>query len=117
MSELTPKSHHRLKGFLGPGGTYFDVNESKTRPGHSDDRRYMSEERFSSAAVAGTLAEARGFLYQCLSLNPLFDGEGYTKREDGERGIKEYLVVNQEVGKMALHRYIDMPVALGDLEE
>ena len=102
-------------GFLGPDSTYFDVNETKTSPGKSDDPRFMSEARFAEAGVAGTLYEARGFLYQCLSLNPLFDGNGYTKTESGERGIKEYLVVNQRVAEMRLHRYIDMPVTLADL--
>ena len=102
--------------FLGTDGAdYFAVKEA-SKGGASPDPRYMSEDRM--AAARGTLPQVRGFLYNCLGLNPLFDGEGWTKTEDGKRGIKEYLVKNVRVDSVggAGHRYLPMNVKIEDLE-
>jgi hypothetical protein len=104
--------------FLGEeaGSSYYDINEA-ARGGASADPRFMSEERI--AASSGSLPQVRGFLYNCLGLSLLFNGDGWTKTGDGQRGVKEYLVKNVPVGNIpgAGHRYLPMEVSLADLEE
>jgi hypothetical protein len=98
---------------LGDDGDFFSVNETAIKM-VSDDSRFMSEERFAKSS--GSLPETRGFLYNCLGLNPLFDGDGYTKMEDGSRGVLEFLMPNVRVADIPHHRYVDIPVTLADLD-
>ena len=55
--------------------------------------------------------------YNCIGLNVLFDGHGFTKLSDGSRGVAEYLVENVRVATMACHQYAPMAVTVEDLRD
>ena len=94
------------------GASYFDVHEMAIN-GHSNDPRFMSEERFMQCE--GTLEESRGFLYTRLGLSRLFDGSGFTKDMAGRLFVREYLRPNMSVRDIPGFRYFDLPIDDTDL--
>lgn len=89
------------------GASYFDVNELAI-DGYSNDSRFMSDERFTECE--GTLEEVRGFLYNRLGLSRLYDGNGFTKDENGRLNVREYLQLNIPVRDIPGFRYLDLPI-------
>lgn len=74
------------------------------------DPRYMTEERFRQSA--GTLVDARAFLYFTVHLRELFSGDGYTYTADGRRGLMEYIVANKPIADLGSHEIIDLTITL-----
>ena len=97
--------------YLGDA-SYFDIDEMGV-DGHSNDPRFMSEERF--VQCEGTLEESRGFLYNRLGLSRLFDGSGFTKDMAGRLFVREYLQPNVPVRDIAGFRYFDLAIDDADL--
>ena len=96
------------------GASYFDISELSVNGYTStSDPRYMSEERFLECE--GTLEECRGFLYNRLDLNRLFDGSGFTKDSSGQLHVREYLQPNVPVRELPGFRYLDLAIDSGDL--
>jgi hypothetical protein len=52
--------------------------------------------------------EFRSFLFNELRLNELYTGDGYTKTPEGERGVAEYFVANQEISSIGDHGFFDL---------
>ena len=77
------------------------------------DPRYMSTERLENSE--GTLAEVRAWLHHDLSLNPLFQGLGYTALEDGTRGFKEYLIANRKMDEFSAYKWVKLEIDRGQL--
>jgi len=84
-------------GFLGPGATYFDINEAATR-GSSPDPRFMTPERYLGSD--GGLAATRGFLYNAMGLSRLYDGSGRTSTPSGRISLPEFLMPNREIAAL-----------------
>ena len=79
----------------------------------------MSTARLASDATEGTLEEVRGWLYHVVSLNAVFDGNGWTKDpRDGRLVVREYLMPNVEVAT-AFHPddfgWVSLDLTLADL--
>ena len=74
------------------------------------DPRYMTEERFRQSA--GTLVDARAFLYFTVHLRELFSGDGYTYTADGRQGLMEYIVPNVPIADLGPHEIIDLTITL-----
>jgi hypothetical protein len=64
----------------------------------SGDERFMTGERL--AALPGTAAEVRAFLFHSLHLCELYGGDGYTYTKDGQRGVTEYISVNMPLASL-----------------
>ncbi len=64
----------------------------------AEDPRYMTLERL--LASDGSALSVRRFLYHRLRLSELYTGDGFTKLEDGSRGIREYIITNRTVQEL-----------------
>jgi hypothetical protein len=89
------------------GATYLTVNETAVN-GISRDPRFMDEARF--AACEGTLAQARGFLYNKMGLSKFFDGQGFTKNAEGRHFVREYIIPNQKTTAIPHFHYLPLRV-------
>src|SRR3989339_118581 len=76
----------------------------------SGDPRYMTYERYQNAT--DTVWAARAFLYFTLYLKELYMGDGYTYDRGGNRGVKEYLVVNKPLRELGNYVLIDIDVKI-----
>lgn len=74
------------------------------------DSRYMTIERFR--ACAGTLAEARAFLYYTVHLRELYSGDGYTYTNSGVQCLTEYITVNQKVSDLGEQAILDLDIQI-----
>jgi len=77
------------KAVFHPNKSYHDIFEASNH----DDENFISLEKLEKIDDP-KLWEVRGFLYNWMSLKDLFDGDGHTKSESGERGMKEFLTPN-----------------------
>jgi hypothetical protein len=59
------------------------------------DPRFMTVARLLESK--GDALAVRRFLYHTIRLTELFSGDGYTWREDGTRGVREYVVENKVI--------------------
>lgn len=80
-----------------------------------NDPRYMDPQRFAESE--GSLAEARSFLYHTLNLNSQFTGDGYTRTNDGQRGVRELIGLNRPISEIADVEITDMEVMLPSEQE
>jgi hypothetical protein len=74
----------------------------------SSDPRYMSFERF--IASPQSLADTRAFLYFSAYLKELYSGDGYTYTPEGNRGLQEYITLNQPINALGKSITLDIPV-------
>jgi nicotinamidase-related amidase len=74
------------------------------------DLRYMTTERFRAAA--GTLVDARAFLYFTVHLRELYTGNGYTQTANGQRGMMEYIVPNLPLDQLGEYEIVDLDIQL-----
>jgi len=58
--------------------------------------------------MGGELWEVRSFLHENLKLNENFSGDGYTRLDNGEKGIAEYISPNIEIKKLKQSVIIDL---------
>lgn len=78
----------------------------------SDDPRFINEERLLAAKPC-TLGHVRGYLFNMVGLSRLFDGNGYTLDNNGNRGPREYLVRGDvRVNTIPGFRYVKFPISL-----
>lgn len=78
------------------------------------DPRWMSRDRFRSLPKKDLLA-ARMYLFHTERLLELFKGDGYTYDGEGNRGVKEFVVLNQECAKLGdAYQYVPLEVKLPD---
>ena len=75
-----------------------------------NDPRFITYERLQ--ASRGTLVVVRAFLYHTVHLKEQYSGDGYTYDDRGNRGLKEYIVVNKPIGDLGDHALIDIDVQL-----
>jgi len=64
----------------------------------AEDPRYMTMDRLLTGD--GSALSVRRFLYHRLRLSELYTGDGFTKLEDGSRGIREYIITNRSVQEL-----------------
>jgi hypothetical protein len=74
------------------------------------DHRFMTAERL--LASEGRLHDVRAFLYHIVHLRELFTGDGWTRRADGGRGMREYMVENLQVSDLEDAMLVDLDVQL-----
>lgn len=86
----------------------FDFSEVD-KIGESDPR-YLIFERYKSKA--GSLIDARAFLYFTVHLRELFSGDGYTYTADGKRGMMEYIVPNLPITDLGESFVIDLNIEI-----
>lgn len=78
------------------------------------DPRYLTLARLLADPGLNTAADLRRFLFHTVRLSELFTGDGYTKRPDGRRGVREYIVANRPVSSLKSYRLIPLNVTLPD---
>ena len=72
-----------------------DFKFSDVEENGPSDPNYMSFDKFTSMPINEvSLVDVRLFLYCWLHFNELFDGDGYTQDENGDKGCKEYIIPN-----------------------
>jgi len=94
------------QGFLN-GESFYSIY-IKNGMGESDARYITAESLAEQKHDTCTIGEARSFLYNVIGLNDLFDGNGYTKQENGERGVKEYLTMNRLVTEFEAFAWVPL---------
>jgi hypothetical protein len=72
------------------------------------DPRFMTVARLQQSK-RDALA-VRRFLYHVIRLTELFSGDGYTRRQDGTRGVREYVVENKVIACLGEQVTIDLDV-------
>lgn len=87
------------------GFKFLDVEKA----GNSDPR-FMTYERFEKSA--GTLPEARAFLYFSVHLRELYSGDGWTYKDNGQRGVREYIIPNKPISELGESEMVDIKVDL-----
>jgi hypothetical protein len=76
------------------------------------DPRWMSRERFRSLPNKDLLA-SRLYLYCTERLLELFKGDGYTYDTEGNKGVPEFIVLNQECANLGeSYQYVPLAIAL-----
>ena len=79
--------------------------------GRSHDPRYITDGHLLGDICKGTLAEVRGWLYNRMNLNELYDGSGWAKHEHtGELAVKEYIMPNKRVNEFEVFLFVDLNV-------
>jgi len=56
----------------------------------------------------GKLWQVRAFLYHEAHLTDLYSGDGFTKLENGERGLKEYIGINKDLSALSDVTLVDL---------
>lgn len=74
----------------------------------SKDPRFMTVERLLESK--GDALAVRRFLYHTIRLTELFSGDGYTRRHDGKRGVREYVLENKVLACLGERVIVDLDV-------
>jgi hypothetical protein len=98
----------QLKSFEAEAGFSF----AEVDNGGSADPRYMTLDKL--LASPGSAADLRRFLFHTVRLSELFTGDGFTKKPDGTRGVREYIVANRPVASLKSYQLIPLNVTLPD---
>lgn len=69
---------------------------------------FMTSARFSESDK--NLWQTRAFLYHSLQMRAQFKGDGFTYRNDGAIGVREYLIPNMPLASMENFRLFDLEV-------
>ncbi len=72
------------------------------------DPRFMTVARLLESK--GDALAVRRFLYHTIRLTELFSGDGYTWRQDGTRGVREYVVENKVIASLGERVIVDLDV-------
>ncbi|XP_077983501.1 uncharacterized protein LOC144438313 [Glandiceps talaboti] len=76
------------------------------------DDNYMSYDKYVSLEKPVKSWQTRLFLYCELRLLELFQGNGYTKFEDGTKGEKEFICPNIEIKEFGENNYVILPMKI-----
>ena len=76
--------------------TKFSVVD-KTGESHPD---FFDEEKLRKSG--GRLWQVRAFLFYRVRLMDLYAGDGYSRTSDGQKGLKEYMMLNAPVSSLAV---------------
>lgn len=63
--------------------------------------RVTSFDKYGEDTCPDDVAHARAFLRETFKCTPLFTGDGYATNEQGERGVREFLVKRTKVSDLA----------------
>lgn len=74
------------------------------------DPRFMTIDRYRSAP--DTADSARAFLYHTVHLKELYFGDGYTRNEQGQRGVPEYIMGARPMSDLGEHFLTPIDVIL-----
>lgn len=74
------------------------------------DPRFMTYDRFLKSGRS--VLDLRRFLYHMVHLNDLFSGDGFTKTFTGEKGVREFLVINQPLLQLGKYRLVELNLSL-----
>lgn len=74
------------------------------------DYRFMTYERFKQCG--GSLIDVRLFLYFSVHLRELYSGDGWTYTGNGQRGVREYIILNKPINELGENEIIDIKVDL-----
>lgn len=74
------------------------------------DPRFMTLERLQQSD--GSAASLRQFLFHTVRLSELYTGDGFTKKPDGSRGVREYIVANRPVASLPSYELIPLNVSV-----
>jgi len=119
-SELYPADGGKLYNQLeGLQSTPFKEIQRKTGlnffsvlGGGPTGEHYITPKKLATK-LEGTLAEVRLFLYLYMDANELYAGDGWTRDEAGNRGVREYLMPDRLLKEMnGQYRVLDMLVEL-----
>lgn len=70
------------------------------------DPRFMTLDRFLESPMS--LADTRALLYFTVYLKDLFSGDGYTYDSYGQRGMQEYVTLNQPIHSLGSNVLLDI---------
>ncbi|MDD4931773.1 MAG: isochorismatase family protein [Candidatus Colwellbacteria bacterium] len=85
------------------GFKFLDIEKSG-----KNDPLFMTYERFKQSS--GTLIDVRLFLYFSVHLRELYSGDGWTYMGSGQRGVKEYIILNKPITELGESEMIDIIV-------
>lgn len=85
------------------GFKFADVHEQGRQ-----DPRFMTVSRLLESK--GDALAVRRFLYHTIRLTELFSGDGYTRRHDGKRGVREYVLENKLLARLGERVVVDLDV-------
>lgn len=74
------------------------------------DPRFMNVARLLESN--GDALAVRRFLYHTVRLTELFSGDGYTRLQNGERGVREYVLENKVLACLGEMHAIELEVAV-----
>lgn len=107
VCDLVTVENQRTKAFASiealAGRKFMDCDKS-------DHPLFMTHEAWQKSQKG--LVELRALLYHTLHLRELYAGDGYTYNEHGQKGVKEYLMLNKPIVDIAGHVLHDLDVRL-----
>jgi len=105
FSELAQNfSHQTFDAFESRVG--FDCSEVDAEG--STDVRYMTVDRYLQSDDSAD--NARLFLYFSVHLRELFAGDGWTRLNDGQKGVQEFLIPNGQISNLGGAQMSDIDV-------
>lgn len=72
------------------------------------DPRFMTVARLLESK--GDALAVRRFLYHTVRLTELFSGDGFTRRHDGKRGVREYVLENKVLASLGERVIVELDV-------
>lgn len=75
-----------------------------------DDERFMTVDRLIESD--GSPLAVRRFLYHVLRLSELYTGNGYTKTNDNQRGVQEYVIRTVDIEDLDDLEIVDLDVKI-----
>lgn len=99
ISQLQSSSFDEIQDSSG----YSFAEVDKNGP---SDSRFMTLERYLNSTRQ--LTDTRAFLYFSVYLKELFSGNGYTYSTNGQRGMQEYVTLNQPTADLGKHILLDL---------
>ena len=103
---MTPASLRQMEQRLGY--TLLSVDQA---PGaKKTDPRYMTIDRYRAAA--DTAENARAFLYFTVHLKEQYQGDGFTRTAQGQRGVEEYIMPARPMADLGEHVVLPIDVQI-----
>lgn len=106
LSQMTPATLRQIE--QAQGYTFLSVEQGKDAK--KTDPRYMTIDRYKNAP--DTAENARAFLYFTVHLKEQFQGDGYTRSAQGQRGVPEYIMPARPMSDLGDHLVLDIQVQI-----
>ncbi len=90
LRSMTPADLPAVEARMG--FKFKDVNKG---PDPKSDLRYMTPARYRDIRGNGTVDQARAFCYFSAHLRELYYGDGWTRNNQGQRGVEEFIVAGR----------------------